>query len=103
MVLNEHESDDLPVPDRKVYFVSEFGTLRRRDGDVMTPFSNKRDSAFQTIMSRHELRDEKHIVQVVVAKDLQRSIKLINARIPAINDNKQYSNRNSFNINKWAY
>lgn len=101
--LSDFEQDELPVPKRSVYFVSEYGTLRRRDGDVMTPLSNKSDSAFQTIMSRHELRDQSHIVQVVVSKDISNSIQLINAKIPAMNDNKKYSNSNSFNINKWAF
>lgn len=69
----------------------------------MMPLSNKSDSAFQTILSRNELKDETDIVQVVVAKDIEETVKMINAKIPALNDNKQFSNRNSFNINKWAF
>mmetsp|Transcript_12116 Transcript_12116/g.22441 ORF Transcript_12116/g.22441 Transcript_12116/m.22441 type:complete len:115 (+) Transcript_12116:162-506(+) len=102
-VLSEFEKEELPIPKRSVYFASEYGTLRRREGDKMTPLSNKSDSAFQTILSRHELKNQSHIVQVVVAKDIEKSIQLINAKIPTLNDNKRFSNRNSFNINKWAY
>lgn len=102
-VLSEFEKEEMPIPKRSIYFASEYGTLRRREGDRFAPLSNKSDSAFQTILSRHELKDQSHIVQVVVSKDITNSVKMINAKIPDLYDNKKFSNRNTFNINKWAY
>ena len=102
-VFTEDEEDDYPIPHRSIYFVSEFGTMKRRSGDVGSPLSNRGDSAFQTILSRHELKNQKHIVQVVVSKNIEDSVKMINAKIPTMKDHKKYSNRNCYNINKWAY